>query len=256
MTKKSKNPAYAKRLRTGRQKIKKSIQFDIVTALPGLTNSYFIGGMMKKAIDKKIITIKEHNLHDYSSNKYGSVDDKPYGGGAGMILEVEPIVKCLNKIRNSKSVIKKYRTILFSASGKRMTQVDAVRLSKYDQIIFVCGRYEGVDERVKKFVDEELSIGEYVVTGGELPALVVIDAVTRLIPGVLGNKKSAVDESHSVEGVLEFPQYTRPEKFKIQNSKFKTKSKSKILKVPEVLLSGNHKLINQWREDHRKTRLR
>jgi len=255
--------------------MKKKIQFDVITALPGIIDSYFKGGMMKKAIDKKFITVKEHNLHDFSSNKYGSVDDRPYGGGAGMVLGVEPIYKALGKIKKTrKQENKKTRTILFSAAGKKFTQRGAERLVKYDRIIFVCGRYEGFDERVTEFVDEEISIGDYVLTGGELPALVVIDAVSRLIPGVLGNVESARDESHAVEGVLEYPQYTKPEIFRYKGKatfRLSTESTSisrnrkqgarrsgqgiqKIieLRVPEVLKSGNHKLINEWREKHRK----
>jgi len=242
----------------------KKIQFHILTALPGVIDSYFKGGMLKKALDKKLISVKEHNLHDFSSNKYGSVDDTPYGGGAGMVLQVEPIYKALKRIKNPELRTKKNtRTILFSAAGKRMTQRDVERLSKFDQIIFVCGRFEGVDERVLEFVDEELSIGDYVLTGGELPALVVIDAVSRLIPGVLGNVESAKEESHAIDGQLEFPQYTKPESFKYEvrstKSEGNTKSKNKkfkTLSVPEVLRGGNHELIKQWRESNRKTRLR
>lgn len=222
---------------------KKTIKFEVITALPGIIGSYFAGGMMKKALDKKYISVKEHNLHDFSINKYGSVDDRPYGGGAGMVLQVEPIYKALKKIKP----VKKSRVILFSAAGKKFTQRDAERLAKYDQLIFVCGRYEGVDERVVEFIDEEISIGDYVLTGGELPALVVIDAVSRLIPGVLGNVSSAVEESHSKEGILEFPQYTKPEIFE-----YKVGAKKKKLVVPEVLKGGNHKLINEWREKNRK----
>lgn len=211
---------------------------------------------MKKAIDNKHITVKEHNLHDFSSNKYGSVDDRPYGGGAGMVLSVEPIYKALNKIRTKNTELrtkKKTRTILFSASGKKFTQRDAERLVQYDQIIFVCGRYEGFDERVTEFVDEQISIGDYVLTGGELPALVVIDAVSRLIPGVLGNVESARDESHAVDGQLEYPQYTKPDVFTFKQENKKTKKQRIIeMRVPEVLKSGNHKLINEWREQNRK----
>ena len=227
-----------------KQKTKK---FHILTALPGVIDSYFLGGMMRKAVDKKIISVKEHNLHDYSSNKYGSVDDTPYGGGAGMVMSVEPIYKCLKKISTKHQVLStKRRVVGFSASGKVMTQRDVERLAKYDEVIFVCGRFEGYDARVKEFLDEELAIGQYVLTGGELPALVVIDAVTRLIPGVLGNTQSAIDESHSADGVLEYPQYTKPEIFE-----YKEKGKKKILKVPEVLRSGNHALIKKWREENR-----
>jgi tRNA (guanine37-N1)-methyltransferase len=235
-------------------KKQQKIQFDIITALPGVIDSYFKGGMMKKAIDKRIIKVKEHNLHDFSMNKYGSVDDRPYGGGAGMVLSVEPIYKALKKIGSKDKGLgtKKIRIILFSAAGKKFTQRDAERLVKYDQLVFVCGRYEGVDERVVEFVDEEISIGDYVLTGGELPALVVIDAVSRLIPGVLGNVDSARYESHAVEGILEYPQYTKPETFQYKEGSKKKGLRAKKMVVPEVLKSGNHKLINEWREKNRK----
>ncbi|HAS00080.1 MAG: tRNA (guanine-N(1)-)-methyltransferase [Candidatus Moranbacteria bacterium GW2011_GWC2_37_73] len=211
------------------------MRFDIITIFPKIFDSYFGESIVKRAREKKIVEINVHNLRDYSVNKHHNIDDTPYGGGAGMVMQVEPIYRAVADIQKANL---KTRTILFSAKGKRYKQKDAKRLSEYDQLIFVCGRYEGVDERVAEFVvDEEISIGDFVLTGGEIPAMLVVDSVTRLLPGVLGNDQSAIEESHSEEGYLEFPQYTKPEKF---------------LKweVPSVLLSGNHSEIERWRKEH------
>ena len=223
------------------------MEFEIITIFPKIFDSYFSESIIKRAQKNGIIKINVHNLRDYTTDKHKTVDDTPYGGGAGMVLKVEPIYHCVNavksKVKSQKSqpkagspMAKKVRTILFSAKGKRYEQKDAKRLSKYDQLIFICGRYEGVDERVAKYVaDEEISIGDYVLTGGEIPAMVVIDSITRLLPGVLGNEESAKIESHSKEGYLEFSQYTKPENF--QN-----------WKVPKILLSGHHGEIEKWRK--------
>ncbi len=236
--------------------MKKKIRFDIITALPELIgDSYLKGGMLKKAIDGKQLDVRVHSLRDFAIDKYGHVDDTPYGGGAGMVLRIEPIYKALRKLRvldgkekkGEKKKNKKVRVIGFSAAGKRITQRDFERLTQYDQIVMVCGRYEGYDERVTEFLDEELSLGDFVLTGGELPAMIVVDGVTRLIPGVLGNKESALDESHAIEGVLEYPQYTKPERFEYTKG-----LKKKTLKVPDVLLSGHHGKIKEWREEQRK----
>jgi tRNA (guanine37-N1)-methyltransferase len=155
-----------------------------------------------------------------------------------MVLKVEPIYRCVDAIKKQK----KTKIILFSAKGKTYTQKDAKRFSKYDQLIFICGRYEGVDERVaEKIADEEISIGNYILTGGEIPAMILVDSITRLLPGVLGNDQSAVYESHSEEGYLEHAQYTKPEEFS-------------GWKVPEVLLSGNHKKIENWRKKKSKNK--
>lgn len=187
-----------------------------------------------------LVNIKVHNLRDYTTNKHKTVDDTPYGGGAGMVLKIEPIFKCVGDI-NSKSR-KNTRIVLFSAKGKKYTQADAKRLLKYDNLILICGRYEGVDERVAKYVaDEEISIGDYVLTGGEIPAMILVDSVTRLLPGVLGNDESLKDESHSRSGYLEYPQYTKPENFQ-------------DWKVPKILLSGNHGKIEEWRKKHGKNK--
>lgn len=218
------------------------MKFDIITIFPAICDSYFNESILKRAQDKGLIDISVHNLRDYTEDKHKKVDDTPYGGGAGMVLKVNPIEKAVRAVRVAvpsadNAEQKQTRTILFSAKGKRFTQEDAYRLVTYQQLILVCGRYEGVDERVAEYiVDEELSIGDFVLTGGELPAMVVVDAVARLLPDVLGNTQSAVYESHSNPGILEHPQYTKPEEYN-------------GWKVPEVLLSGHHKEIEKWRSD-------
>ncbi|MDO9231633.1 MAG: tRNA (guanosine(37)-N1)-methyltransferase TrmD [bacterium] len=213
------------------------MKFDIITIFPQIFDSYFGESILARAQKNKLIKIKIHNLRDYTTDKHQTVDDTPYGGGAGMVMKVEPIYKCLKSIKKPK----KTRIILFSAKGKKYTQSDAKRLSKYDNLIFVCGRYEGVDERVaQNLVEEEISIGDYVLTGGEIPAMIVVDSISRLLPGVLGNSESAKDESHSSEGYLEYPQYTKPEVFSVSKKEWK---------VPTILLSGNHKKITEWRKE-------
>jgi tRNA (guanine37-N1)-methyltransferase len=220
------------------------MKFDILTIFPEIFDSYFGESIIKRAKENGAVEIETHNLRDYTENKHRNVDDTPYGGGAGMVMRVEPIFNCINSLKaksqkpDSAAGGLKARTILFSAKGKRYTQKDARRLAGYDQLILICGRYEGVDERVAEhLVDEEISIGDFVLTGGEIPAMLVVDSVTRLLPGVLGNEESAVFESHSEDGYLEYAQYTKPEEFE-------------GWKVPEVLLSGNHKEIEKWRENN------
>jgi len=215
--------------------------FNILTIFPQIFDSYFNVAMIKRAQLKKIIKIKITDLRQFAENKYKSVDDTPYGGGAGMVLKIEPIYKALKSIKRKK----KSRVILFSARGKTLTQKDLRRLKKYEQLILICGRYEGVDNRVAEHLaDEEISIGNYVLTGGEIPAMVLVDGITRLLPGVLGNLESPKDESFAKEtpmgqAELEYPQYTKPEKFK-------------GWKVPEILLSGNHGKIKEWRDKQKK----
>jgi tRNA (guanine37-N1)-methyltransferase len=216
--------------------------FNIITIFPEMFDSYLKEGMVGRAVKEKIIKIKAHNLRDWTDDKHRSVDDSPYGGGAGMVMKAEPIFKAIKSItKNKKS--KQRKIILLSAKGKTWNQEMARKYSKLKEVIFVCGRYEGVDERVTNFIDEEISIGDYVLTGGELGALVMIDSITRLLPGVLGNAESAKDESHSIKGQLEYPQYTRPEFLTINKKNYK---------VPEVLLSGNHQEILSWRKNNSK----
>lgn len=226
------------------------VRFDIISIFPESFTSYFGVSMLRRAQEDGLIEIATHNLRDYAHDARKTVDDTPYGGGAGMVLKVEPLAEAIEALKEQDTRYKiqdtngereqegaRTRTILFSAKGKAFTQADARRLREYDRLIMVCGRYEGIDERIAEhMIDEELSIGEYVLTGGELAAMVVTDAVARLIPGVLGNEESAETESHSEEGVVEYPQYTKPEEFR-------------GWKVPDVLLSGHHAEIEKWRKE-------
>jgi len=211
-------------------------QFNILTIFPKIFDSYINESILKRAQKKKVISIKVHNFRRFAIDKHKTVDDRPYGGGPGMVLKVEPIYKCIQSIPKKK----KSRVILLTPKGKTFNQKKAQSLTKYDQLILVAGHYEGFDERIRKYVDEELSIGNYVLTGGELPAMTIIDAVTRLLPGALGDDNSPKDETFS-EGDrdIEYPHYTRPEIFK-------------GIKVPLVLLSGNHKKIAEWRKNKRR----
>ena len=190
---------------------------------------------MKRAREQDALSLDISDIRTYSTSKHGNVDDTPYGGGAGMVMQVEPIHRAVEDIKSSDA---NTHVILLSAKGKRYTQADAERLSTYKSLTFICGRYEGVDERVAQHVaDEEISIGDFVLTGGELGAMTITDSIVRLLPDVLGNSQSAIHESHKVSGYTEHPHYSKPE---IYNS----------WTVPEVLLSGDHKAIDQWREDN------
>ena len=195
-------------------------------------------GIVKRAIKLKLLEIKPINLRVFGFTKRQIVDDRPYGGGVGMVLRPDVLYKAIKSAKKSKSA----RVILMTPQGKKFQQNDAHRLAKYDQLVFVCGRYEGFDERIRKFADEEISIGDFVLMGGELPALVISEAVMRLRSGILGKDESAVGESFS-NNLLEYPQFTKPEIFEFKDSKFKIKK----LRVPKVLLTGHHKNINEFR---------
>ncbi len=227
----------------------KKRQFDVLTIFPETITPYTSASILGRAQEKKLLLIRAHNLRDWSTDRHQKVDDTPYGGGPGMLMKLEPFEKAVADLRSSPSLLRRgsgggqkrmrTRVILTAASGKTFTQQDARRLAKYDELIFLCGRYEGVDHRVEEHVaDESLSIGNYVLTGGELPALVMMDAIARMIPGVLGSKESLMNESHDEAGLLEYPQYTKPEVYK-------------KWKVPEILLSGDHKKIEEWRNENR-----
>lgn len=227
------------------------IRFDIITIFPEIFESYFSEGMMKRAQSMGKIKIVVHNLRDYADDRHLTVDDTPYGGGAGMVLKIEPIYKALVDIvgRNNLPCFRKKenntKIILFSAKGTRYNQQKTKDFSGLKRIVMICGRYEGVDERVAKYlVDEEISIGDFVLTGGEIPAMVVVDSVSRLLEGVLGNEDSALYESFSREGYLEHPHYTKPESF--------SPKRGMDWEVPEVLLSGHHKKIEQWKCENAK----
>lgn len=211
------------------------MKFEIVTIFPEFFESFKKEALISRAQDKKIISIKTHNLRKYSGDERGTVDSRPYGGGAGMVLLFEPIRRAIAAIRKSK----KTRVVAFNPKGKKFDQAMARKWAKLDQLIMFCGRYEGIDERVmKEIADEEISIGDYVLFGGEVPAMVVMEAVTRLIPGAVGKEESVANESFSNGATKEHPQYTRPEVIVLGKKK---------LRVPKVLLSGNHKEINEWR---------
>lgn len=208
------------------------MKFDIITIFPKILDSYFAESILKRAQIKKLISIKAHNLRDFTLDKHRKVDDTPYGGGPGMVLKADVIDRAVKKLKVKSSKLK-VRTILFSLRGKKFDSGVAKRLSKYDQLILICGRYEGVDERVAEYIaDEEISIGDFVLSGGELAAGVLVDAVSRFIPGVLGKFESLEEIKGS------YQVYTKPEVVKISG---------KNHKVPEVLLSGHHKKIEQWR---------
>ncbi|MEN8252465.1 MAG: tRNA (guanosine(37)-N1)-methyltransferase TrmD [Patescibacteria group bacterium] len=213
---------------------------DIITIFPEIVEPYLEGSIMKRAVEAGAVGFGVHDLREFSTNKHRNVDDTPYGGGAGMVMQVEPIYNAVKSLKSKVKSQKSTRVVLMSAKGKRYTQRDAERLKEYDNLIFICGRYEGVDERVVEHIaDEEISIGDFVLTGGELGAMVVVDSVVRLLPGALGNEESAVFESHSKDGYKEHPHYTKPEEFNGWH-------------VPEVLLSGDHQKIEHWREENSK----
>ena len=213
----------------------KKIHFDILTIFPEVFGAYCSCSILGRAQKEKRVSITAHDLRTFSDDRRGRVDDSPYGGGPGMLMRVVPFDRALKALRSRRGK-KTERVILLSAKGRPFTAADAVRLSKYRRLVLLCGRYEGVDERVAEgLVDEEISIGPYVLTGGELPAMIVVDAVARQIPGVLGDAASLDEESHTTLGVMEAPQYTRPEEYR-------------GMKVPDVLLSGNHKKILEWRK--------
>lgn len=198
-----------------------------------LTESMLFNAKSKGLLDIEII-----NLRDFGIGKRKTVDDIPYGGGAGMVLKPEPIFAAIESIKDRKNL----RVVMMTPSGKKYNQQTVKKLSKFSSLAIICGHYEGIDERVSSIVDEEISIGDYVLTGGEIPAMVLVDSVARLVPGVLGDERSSQDESFS-NGILEYPQYTRPDNFRGK-------------KIPEILKSGHHAQITQWRKDQaiKKTR--
>jgi len=203
--------------------------FDIVTLFPELIEVYLSNGIIGRAIEKNLFNLNYVFLRDFSEDKHKKVDDYPYGGGPGMLLKPEPMFKALDSIKKDNSYI-----IYLSPKGNLFNQKKAYELSQKEHVILIAGHYEGIDQRIiDKYVHEEISMGDYVLTSGELPVLTIVDAVSRLLPGVLGSDESSVDESHS-NNLLEYPQYTRPESYEGLN-------------VPEILLSGHHKNIDEWR---------
>ena len=208
-----------------------SFNFDVITLFPKAFKLINNLGVITRALDKNLINVNLHYLREYGEGSYRQVDDKPYGGGSGMVLKPEPIYKAHDSITK----LPKSKTLLMTPQGKVMKQHDLLRWSQLDQLIIISGQYEGFDERIRCLADEEISIGDYVLSGGEIPALSIINGLTRLLPGTLGDPDSLINESHN-SSLLEYPQYTRPPVFR-------------DMKVPDVLLSGNHKEIDLWREE-------
>lgn len=232
------------------------MKFTIITLFPESFNSYIQASILGRAIKSKKISVRFLHLRDFAKDKHKTTDERVYGGGAGMLLKFEPLFAALKKaigntnlkqrLQEGKKKKEKRKSntavILLSAGGKMFNQTIARAMVKHKHIVLICGRYEGVDARIESFIDQKISIGNFVLTGGELPAMVIVDAVARLIPGVVGNEESPKDESFSDELAkqIEYPQYTRPEKLAVLG---------KNLDVPKVLLSGNHAKIKQWREN-------
>ena len=207
------------------------LRFDIITIFPDVFSAIFNESIIKRAQEKKKVAIKVHDLREYTQDKHKKVDDRPFGGGPGMVLSPQPLFDAVKSIKGRRKV----RVIYMDPGGKSFSQPRAKQLTKYRNLIIICGHYEGIDERVREhLVDESISIGDYVLTGGEIPAMVILDAVTRLIPGVLGKQESLTTESFEHD-LLEAPTYTRPADFR-------------GIKVPDVLLSGNHFEIQKWQK--------
>ncbi|MCS7285541.1 MAG: tRNA (guanosine(37)-N1)-methyltransferase TrmD [Anaerolineae bacterium] len=211
------------------------MHFDILTLFPGMFAGVFEESILKKARERGLVSIAIHNIRDYATGRHKVTDDYPYGGGGGMVMKPEPIFRAVESILGLEEGQKPHvPVILLSPKGRLFTQEVAWELSRHSRIVLICGHYEGVDERVRLYLaNDEISIGDYVLTGGEIPAMVIVDAVARLIPGVLGDPAAAFEDSYS-QGLLEYPHYTRPADFR-------------GYKVPEVLLSGNHAAIARWR---------
>ncbi len=215
---------------------KNMISFDILTIFPEIFDSYFKESLIKRALKKRQLLIKVHNLRKWAKDRHKTVDDRPFGGGLGMVMKVGPVYRAVKSLKK-----KKTKVILFTPRGKKFNQKMATKWSKLDHLILICGRYEGVDERVHKHIaDEEISIGDYVLMGGELPAMVVIETIARLVPGVIGKPQLLKERITKGKGFIEYPRYTRPEVFELK--------KGTKWRVPKVLVSGDHKKIEEWRK--------
>ena len=214
--------------------------FDILTLFPGMFAGPFDESIIKRGKDKQLIDIALHNIRDWATDRHQTADDAPYGGGAGMVMKAEPLAACIEEVKAGRPTS---TVVLTSPQGRRLTHRVAAELAGRDGLIIICGRYEGIDERIRQlYAEDDISLGDFVLSGGEIAAMAIVDAVTRLLPGVLGSGESAESDSFC-DGLLEYPQYTRPPEFR-------------GIRVPDVLLSGNHELIRKWRrrESLRKTR--
>jgi len=219
------------------------LHISVLTLFPELFVSPFSQSIIKRAIDTKKVSLEYVNLRDFSTDSYKSVDDHPYGGGHGMIMRVDIIDRALQKTKTDSRLRGndiKTKTILLDPQGTTYTQAKAKKLGTFEHLILLCGHYEGIDERVRALVDEEISIGDYVLTGGEIPAMIIVDSVVRLLPKTLKKAEATIDESFT-DNILEYPQYTRPEIYKNQ-------------RIPEILLSGNHQKIDEWRKERARER--
>jgi tRNA (guanine37-N1)-methyltransferase len=217
-----------------------AIRFDVLTLFPEMFTGYFGESLLKQAIQSGIVKAKAWNIRDWTTNKHHRVDDRPFGGGAGMVICPQPVMDCLEAVQNDDPT--PGQVIMLTPAGRRLTQKMVEELSEQPRHILLCGRYEGFDDRIRQLTKpREISLGDFVCNGGEVPAMMVIDTVIRLIPGVLGDEESVVDESHSTPGILEYPQFTRPREYR-------------GLEVPEVLLSGDHGKIAAWRAEQSRLR--
>ena len=216
------------------------IRFDVLTLFPGIIQGYLGQSLLDDAIRAGLVEVYRWNIRDWTADKHQKVDDRPFGGGPGMVMTPQPVVDCVEAVRAKAEPPGKL--VMLTPAGERLTQRVVEKLAAEPRLLLLCGRYEGFDDRIRQILQPwEISAGDFVCNGGEVPAMVVIDAVIRLIPGVLGDEQSAADESHSEEGRLEYPQFTRPRVFR-------------GLEVPEVLLSGNHQVIANWRREQSEQR--
>lgn len=219
------------------------MRFDVITIFPDLVEAYFNESILKRAQKKGVLDLRVWNPRDLTTDRHHTVDDHPFGGGPGMLMKAELIVKTLEKLlgraADKKQRPKTTKVYMMDPGGKQFSQSAARSMAKLEHVVLICGRYEGIDARISHWIDGKISIGPYVLTGGEIPAVVVVDVVSRMVPGVLGHKDSAKDETDVEAGFVEYPQYTRPEVFRGK-------------RVPRVLLSGDHQKIKAWREKKRR----
>ncbi len=218
----------------------RTIRFDVLSLFPDLFQGYLSQSLLKLAIQRGLVQVHLWNIRDWATDRHQKVDDRPFGGGPGMVLMPEPVVDCVEAVQAKAEPPGK--VVMLTPAGRRLTQRVVEELAEHPRLLLLCGRYEGFDDRIRQLLDPvEVSVGDFVCNGGEVPAMVVIDTVIRLVPGVLGDESSAADESHSAPGRIEYPQYTRPRVFR-------------GIEVPEVLLSGNHGAVARWREEQSRLR--
>ncbi len=217
------------------------MRFDVLTLFPEILAGYFTQSILKLAIERGLVRIELHNIRDWAAGKHKSVDDRPFGGGPGMVLACDPVVAAVEAVQ---AMAEPGQIVMLTPQGERLTQPVVKELATHKRLVLLCGRYEGFDERIRMLLrPREISIGDFVCNGGEVPAMVLIDAVIRFVPGVLGDEESVLEESHAEPGLIEYPQYTRPRVFR-------------GLEVPEVLVSGNHQEVAKWRKEQAEKRSR